>query len=67
MTSPDNSNKPLNPQPAATGNASNPPARNASEPTGEQLLDKKAEKYLREGGNIEDMPDAEEEKERRNK
>jgi hypothetical protein len=26
-----------------------------------QLLNKKAEKYLREGGNIEDMPDPEEE------
>jgi hypothetical protein len=59
--SPENSSKPLNPQPASTGNASNPNPRSSAEPNNSQLLDDKAEKYLREGGNIEDMPDAEEE------
>ena len=29
----------------------------ATQPPGKQLLDKKAEKYLREGGKIEDMPE----------
>lgn len=50
---------------AETGNASNPSpqpeeteAANAS-----QLLGEGAEKYLREGGNIEDMPDAKDEQE----
>lgn len=45
---------------APTGNASNPPA-GKDEPAGRQLLPGKAEKYLRESGNIEDLPDAEEE------
>jgi hypothetical protein len=58
--SPDNSNIPLNPKPALTGNASNPSPRNDSEPNSDQLINKKGEKYLREGGNIEDLPDAEE-------
>jgi hypothetical protein len=43
---------------ADTGNASNPSPDNAEQKGGEQLLDKKAEKYLREAGNIEDIPDA---------
>jgi hypothetical protein len=48
-----------------TGNASNPSPEESSQP-GEQTnqyLDKKAEKYLRESANIEDLPDAEEQKE----
>lgn len=48
--------------PANTGNASNPSpqddGRTAS--PGSRLLNEKAEKYLREAGNIEDMPDAQE-------
>jgi hypothetical protein len=59
--SPDQNKLPMNPHPAQTGNASNPSPRQQSEPTGNQLLDEKAEKYLREGGNIEDLPDSEEE------
>ena len=45
---------------ADTGNASNPtPHRNRVEPANnDQLLNKKAEKYLRESANIEDEPDA---------
>lgn len=49
---------------ANTGNASNPPAH--TEETGapaSQLLDKQAEKYLREAGNIEDVPDAQDQQE----
>lgn len=48
--------------PADTGNASNPSPHDHSmePPANPQLLDKKAEKYIRESGNIEDMPDAEE-------
>jgi hypothetical protein len=42
---------------AGTGNASNPPAENDMQPQKNQLLDEQAETYLREGGNIEDMPD----------
>lgn len=41
------------------GHASNPAADGAHDQTGNQLLGKKAEKYLREGGNIEDLPDEE--------
>jgi hypothetical protein len=59
--SPENNKKPLNPKPATTGNASNPSPRSPAEPNNSQLLDGKAEKYLREAGNIEDIPDAEEE------
>lgn len=42
------------------GNASNPsPDRGAGQPANKnQLLDEQAEKYLRESGNIEDYPDA---------
>ena len=45
---------------ADTGNATNPSPHDTSmEPAGNnQLLNKKAETYLREAGNIEDMPDA---------
>ena len=39
------------------GNASNPPANGTSTSDGNQLLGKEAEKYLREAGNIEDLPD----------
>lgn len=48
---------------ADTGNASNPtPHDKKMEPqTGKQLLNKKAEKYLRESANIEDEPDPQEE------
>lgn len=49
----------------ASGNASNPnPRIEEMEPSeGNQLLGKKAENYLREAGNIEDMPDAKDEQE----
>jgi hypothetical protein len=45
---------------ADTGNASNPsPHNNNQEPVNSnQLLNKKAENYLRESANIEDEPDA---------
>jgi len=44
---------------ADTGNASNPsPDNQEMQPAKRQLLNEKAEKYLRESGNIEDMPDA---------
>ena len=48
---------------ADTGNASNPtPHDKRMEPTSDkQLLNKKAEKYLRESANIEDEPDAQDE------
>lgn len=49
---------------AGTGNASNPSPLNDETQAGagpEQLIDKKGEKYLRESGNIEDYPDAQEE------
>lgn len=46
-----------NKQPTSVpGNASNPPANETPAPDGNQLLGKEAEKYLREGGNIEDLP-----------
>lgn len=49
---------------ADTGNASNPaPHNEAPEPPENQLLDKQAEKYLREAGNIEDLPDAQDQQE----
>ena len=42
-----------------TGNASNPaPGDKDSLPSGNQVLGKEAEKYLREVANIEDVPDA---------
>lgn len=45
--------------PAPTGNASNPSANDPEmEPaSNNQLLDEKAEKYLREVASIEDLPD----------
>ncbi len=44
---------------AQSGNASNPsPQDDRTEPTSNQLLDEKADKYLREVASIEDMPDA---------
>jgi hypothetical protein len=44
---------------ADTGNASNPSPHHEMEPVGSnQLLDEGAEKYVRESGNIEDLPDA---------
>lgn len=56
---------PANDRPAGepvpdSGHASNP-APGSDPGKGNQLLDKKAEKYLRESGNIEDMPDAQDE------
>ncbi|HVF95957.1 MAG TPA: hypothetical protein VM871_01475 [Flavisolibacter sp.] len=49
---------------AAPGNASNPsPAIDTLGPPADQLLSPKAEKYLREAGNIEDLPDPQEEDE----
>lgn len=50
---------------ADTGNASNPSpdAEGQVAPSGDQLLDKKAETYLREAANIEDLPDAQDEEE----
>ena len=45
---------------ANTGNASNPSPQNEdANMVGNQLLPKEEEKYLRESGNIEDLPDAE--------
>jgi hypothetical protein len=45
--------------PADTGNASNPSPHNENQETGNnQLLNDKAEKYLREVASIEDVPDA---------
>jgi hypothetical protein len=50
--------------PARTGNASNPsPETGLSTVPDKQLLDEKAETYLRESGNIEDLPDPREETE----
>jgi hypothetical protein len=50
---------------ADTGNASNPsPHSGNMEPVNnDQLLDEKAEKYLRESANIEDEPDAHDQQE----
>jgi hypothetical protein len=46
---------------ADTGNASNPPGHDKNrEPAKNQLLNEKAEKYIREVANIEDVPDAQE-------
>lgn len=49
---------------AGTGNASNPspPDESLSPAQGSQLLNEKAEKYLREVASIEDLPDAEDQK-----
>ena len=52
--------------PAPTGNASNPSPQSGIPDNKNQLIDKKGEKYLRESGNIEDMPDAIDEQEAEN-
>ena len=45
--------------PAPSGNASNPSEKDINDDANSnQLLDKKAEKYLREVASIEDVPDA---------
>ena len=49
--------------PADTGNASNPSPHHDEAPTDKQLLNKRAEKYLREVANPEDYPDAQDEEE----
>ena len=48
-----------NEQAAPSGNASNPVSHTPEDlpPKKDQLLDEKASTYLRESGNIEDMPD----------
>jgi hypothetical protein len=48
------------PQAADYGNASNPSPHPDTAPASNQLLDERAGKYLREAGNIEDVPDAQE-------
>jgi hypothetical protein len=55
----DNDSGDRNQQPAPSGNASNPVSRAGEDvqPEKNQLLDEKASTYLRESGNIEDMPD----------
>jgi len=51
------------PRPApGSGNASNPDPGREKEP-GKGMFDEKAEKYLKESANIEDMPDPEEDQE----
>lgn len=66
---PDQTNPPAAPEnqkfPAADyGNASNPsPYDDALQLPENQLLDKHAEKYLREVASIEDVPDAEDQQE----
>lgn len=48
---------------AETGNASNPSANEEKDSSDtNQLLDEKAGTYLREAGNIEDMPDENDQK-----
>ena len=46
------------PKPAGTGNASNPSPTDLQPEDSNQVLDNKAEKYLREVASIEDVPDA---------
>ncbi len=50
-------------KPATTGNASNPSPTEPETSNSNQLLDKNAEKYLREVASIEDLPDAQDQKE----
>lgn len=58
-----NTNEPKIPA-ADAGNASNPsPANEVARCPEDQLLNDKAEKYLRESGNIEDLPDARDQQE----
>ena len=47
--------------PAESGNASNPSPHPDTQPAGNQLLDARAEKYLREVASPEDYPDAKDE------
>lgn len=66
MQPPSSKNSPNTKQPpAGTGNASNPsPHEDSLTPAeGSGLLDKKAEKYLREVASIEDVPDAQDQQE----
>lgn len=53
--------KQVKPKTGRTGNASNPTPEPEVAAKENQLIDKKGEKYLRESGNIEDYPDAEDE------
>jgi hypothetical protein len=48
--------------PADTGNASNPAPTDTEQTDSNHLLDKKAEKYLREVASIEDVPDAQDQR-----
>lgn len=53
-----------NARPVETGNASNPsPHKNAEPLVTEQIISLQGEKYLREAGNIEDEPDAQDQEE----
>ena len=47
--------------PAQTGNASNPSPKEETQPAGNQLIDERGEKYLREVAGPEDYPDAQDE------
>lgn len=47
----------------AEGNAGNTPPHGSDKLPGESLFDEKAEKYMDEAANIEDMPDPEEDQE----
>lgn len=57
---PGDSSQPRKLPPAETGNASNPSPNNGSNESVDerQILNEKAEKYLREVSSIEDEPDA---------
>ncbi len=58
-------NHAVDPSKGGTGNASNPSIEEAGERrTGASFMDEKAETYIREAGNIEDMPDERDEQER---
>jgi hypothetical protein len=61
----DNSLQPRKMLPAETGNASNPSPHNTESKGGreKQILNEKAEKYLREVSSIEDEPDAQDQEE----
>jgi hypothetical protein len=61
---PSESREPGKLPPAETGNASNPSPYNEENesPEEQQVLGKKAEKYLREVAGVEDLPDAQDEK-----
>jgi hypothetical protein len=61
----DSAKKETGATPANIGNASNPGPGGESlqDSPGNQLLDEKAEKYLREVASIEDVPDAQDQEE----